>query len=145
VRVRIPLRRVLGSLPTFLAVVVGASPALTTEAEACWQLRDRRNALGEAAMKEELVLVRQIRERTCPALQQQAEAANANDRVFAPIDYQALAACRRRAEAQLEATHRPLYRNRLQFTYYTEGGAVLARQADGVARQMAAQGCPPGP
>lgn len=139
------LRRVLRSLSTLLAAVVMTTPALAAEAEACWQLRDRRNALGEAAMKQELVLVRRMRERVCPALHEQAEAANANDRVFAPIDYQALAACRRQAEAKLEATHRPLYRNRLQFTYYTEGGAELARQADGVARQMAQQGCPPGP
>jgi len=137
--------RVLRCLPACLAVLVATSPALAAEAEACWQLRDRRNALGEAAMKVELVLVRRMRERTCPALHQQAEAANANDRVFAPIDYQALGACRRKAEAQLEATYRPLYRNRLQFTYYTPGGAELARQADGVARQMARQGCPPGP
>jgi len=145
VRVRISLRRLLRSLPACLAVLVATSPALAAEAEACWQLRDRRNALGEAAMKQELVLVRRMRERTCPALHQQAEAANANDRVFAPIDYQALGACRRKAEAQLEATHRPLYRNRLQFTYYTPGGAQLAGQADAIARQMAQQGCPPGP
>ncbi len=141
-RVRIPLPRVIRSLPTVLAVVVAASPALAAAPQACWQLRDRRNALGEAAMKEELVLVRRMRERVCPALHQQAEAANANDLVFAPIDYEALGECRRKAEAQLEATHRPLYRNRLEFTYYTKGGAEWARQADGVARLMARQGCP---
>jgi len=140
-----PPRCRLHGLPTLLALVVATTPALAAAPEACWQLRDRRNALGEAAMKQELVLVRRMRERTCPALHEQAEAANANDRVFAPIDYQALGACRRKAEAQLEATHRALYRNRLQFTYYTPGGAELARQADGIARQMAQQGCPPGP
>ena len=140
-----PPRCRLHGLPTLLALVVATTPALAAAPEACWQLRDRRNALGEAAMKQELVLVRRMRERTCPALHEQAEAANANDRVFAPIDYQALGACRRKAEARLEATHRALYRNRLQFTYYTPGGAELAGQADGVARQMAGQGCPPGP
>jgi hypothetical protein len=136
------LPRLLRPLAALAALMAVATSAVAAEPEACWQLRDRRNALGEAAMKEELVLVRRMRERTCPALHQLAEAANANDRVFAPIDYQALGACRRQAEAQLEASHPPLYRNRLQFTYYTPGGAELARQADGVARQMTEKGCP---
>jgi len=136
------LPRLLRPLAALAALMAVSSSALAAEREACRQLRNHRNARGEAAMKEELVLVRRMRERTCPALHQQAEAANANDRVFAPIDYRALGACRRQAEARLEASHPPLYRNRLRFTYYTPGGAELARQADGFARQMAEQGCP---
>jgi hypothetical protein len=132
------------------------APCLAADAASCRALRERRDSLGERAMQEEIALVKKMRERTCPALNRAAEAANANagagatagafgtEQNFAPIDYGALIDCRRRAEAQLERTHPMLYRNRLQFTFFTAAGADLARQADAVARQMGESGCPAG-
>lgn len=136
-----------------------AGPVLAADLETCRPLREQRNALAEAAMREEIALARTMRERVCPALSRRAEAANANASASTnsgsapdpagapdapPIDYAALLRCREQAERLLEQEHRLLYRNRLGFTYYTATGASLARQADAVARRMEAEGCPAG-
>jgi hypothetical protein len=93
-------------------------------------------------MAAEITLVQEVRGRLCPELRRQADGANAIDQVITPIDYQALLLCRRRAEQLVERSRPVRYRNRLGFTFYTEGGAGLAARADAVAREMQAQDCP---
>jgi hypothetical protein len=117
-------------------------PALAASLEQCRSLRERRDGLAAEAMTAEITLVQEVRGRLCPELRRQADAANANDQVFTPIDYQALLLCRRRSEQLVERTRPVLYRNRLGFTFYTESGADLAAQADAVAREMEQQRCP---
>lgn len=118
------------------------SPALAGTLEQCRDLRQRRDALAAEAMAAEIVLAQELRERICPELNHQAEGSNANDRVFVPIDYEALRLCRRRAEQLIERSHPVRYRSRLAFTYYTTAGAVLAEKADGVAAEMLDESCP---
>jgi hypothetical protein len=113
-----------------------AASAMAAESEACRNLLERRNALAEQAMKAEIALVRTIRERICPVLSQQADGANAHDRNEQAIDYQALIDCRHKAEEQLLRSQRVLYVNRQQFRFYTAAGAKLARQADGLAKEL---------
>ncbi|MCP9934503.1 hypothetical protein KBZ08_11335 [Cyanobium sp. Candia 9D4] len=119
-----------------------AAPAMAAEGEACRNLLDQRHALAEQAMKAEIALVRTIRERICPALSQQADGANANDRNGQAIDYQALIDCRHKAEEQLLRSQPVLYVNRQQFRFYTAAGAKLARQADGLVMPSRDQECP---
>jgi hypothetical protein len=104
-------------------------------------------------MKEEIALVRRIRARICPELHRRAEGANANastaDTITvpgkaAPFDYEAFIACRQKAEAVLESSHRVLFRNRLGFTYYTPSGADLARRAEQASEELHGLGCWPG-
>ena len=116
-------------------------PGLAGSLQQCRDLRERRDALAAEAMAAEIALVQEVRGRLCPRLRRQADAANANDQVFTPIDYQALLLCRRRAEQLVERTRPVRYRNRLGFTFYTEGGADLAARADAVAREMLEQDC----
>jgi hypothetical protein len=118
------------------------SPALAGTLEQCRGLRQRRDALAAEAMAAEIVLVQELRGRLCPELNRQAEGSNANDRVFVPIDYEALRLCRRRAEQLIERTRPVRYRSRLAFTYYTTAGALLAERADAVAGDMRGQSCP---
>lgn len=110
--------------------------ALAGNLEQCRSLRERRDALAAEAMAAEIALVQKMRGRLCPLLRRQADGANANDQLFAPIDYEALLLCRRRAEQLIERTRPVLYRNRLGFTFYTAPGADLAGQADAVAGEM---------
>ncbi len=130
-----------------LAGVMGSS-ALAGNLEDCRQLRQQRDDLATRSMQAEIVLVQELRDRICPALRRQADAANAThpqaNPTGEPIDYQALLQCRRRAEQLLERTRSVLYRNRQGFTFYTAEGAELARQADAVARTMAMEplNCP---
>jgi hypothetical protein len=143
VKFRGPLRRRLPA-PLGLALLAALllPGALAGTLETCRGLRERRDALAAAAMTAEIGLVQELRGRLCPVLRRQADGANANDQVFAPIDYEALRLCRRRAEQLIERTRPVRYRNRLGFTFYTAGGASLAEQADGVAGEMQQQSCP---
>lgn len=143
--------RSLGVVSAALVLLISAGPAGADER--CYALRDQREAIAAAAMKEEITLARRYRERLCPSLNRQAEAANANTMVDAEqntshgiihtIDYQALINCRNRAEHQLEKEQKIIDRNRLGFTFYTTKGAGLARQADASAESMAEHGCQP--
>jgi hypothetical protein len=117
-------------------------PALAASLEHCRSLRERRDALAAEAMTAEIALVQEVRGRICPELRRQADAANANDQMFTPIDYQALLLCRRRSEQLIERTRPVLYRNRLGFIFYTEGGADQAARADALAREMQERDCP---
>lgn len=128
------------------ALLLQSSPGLAADAESCRQQRQRQEDLARQAMAAELVLVQQSRQRVCPELNRAAEAANAltpgyDSAVAAAIDLQALRDCRRSAEQQLERSHRPLYRNRLAFTYYTPSGAALAAAADRLAAAQRRSGC----
>jgi hypothetical protein len=137
-----PLRAVLA--PVVLAGVL-LPPALAGGIEDCRHLREQRDGLATRSMQAEIVLVQELRDRLCPVLRRQADAANAlSPELAEPIDYKALLLCRRRAEQLLEHTRPVLYRNRLGFTFYTASGADLARQADAVARTMAMEpaNCP---
>lgn len=120
--------------------VIGSS-ALAGSLENCRQRRLQRDDLASRSMQAEIVLLQELRDRICPVLRRQADAANAANpqanRTGESIDYQALLLCRRRAEQLLERTRPVLYRNRLGFLYYTPSGAALARQADAVALTMA--------
>ncbi len=119
-----------------------ALPAGAYDRVACRDLRDRRDGLGREALELELELVRRIRRQLCPELSRLAEAANAVEEEFEPIDFGALRRCRRQTEERLAATRPVLFRNRLEFPFYTERGAGLARQADRLAGRMEREGCP---
>jgi hypothetical protein len=125
-----------------LLLLLLALPAGAVDRERCRQLRERRDELGRQALEAELVLVRRIRGQLCPELSRRAEAANAVEEDFEPIDFGALRRCRQRTEERLAATRPVLTRNRLDFPFYTERGAELARQADQVDRRMEREGCP---
>ena len=119
-----------------------AFPAAAVDREHCRGLRDRRDELGRQALVQELVLVRRIRGQLCPELSRRADAANAVEETFEPIDFAALRRCRQRTEERLAATRPVLFRNRLAFPFYTDRGAELARQADAADRRMEREGCP---
>ncbi len=127
-----------------LSLVAGLllPPVLAGTLEQCRGLRERRDALAGEAMTAEIALVQEVRGRLCPELRRQADAANALDQMFTPIDYQALLLCRRRAEQLVERTRPVRFRNRVGFNFYTEAGAELAARADAVAREMQEQVCP---
>ena len=127
-----------------LAVLLALSltPARATEPAACQPLREQRDALASQAMEQEIALVHQYRLRRCPALTRQADGANALDRQFPAIDFNALLTCRRSAEQDLERHERRLYRNRLGFWFYTPRGAVLAGQTDSLSQRLIASACP---
>lgn len=129
------------SLALLLSCVWLAAPVMAAEWEACQNLLDQRNALAEQAMKAEIALVHSIRERICPAINQQADGANANDRNEPTIDYQALLDCRHKAEEKLLRSQRVLYVNRQRFRFYTAAGAKLARQADGLDQELRDREC----
>lgn len=127
-------------------LLLQSSAGLAADTESCPQLRQQQQDLARQAMAAELVLVQQSRQRVCPELNRAAEAANAltpdyDSTAAAAIDLQALRDCRRTAEQQLERSHRPLYRNRLAFTYYTPSGAALAAAADRLAAALRHAAC----
>ena len=107
----------------------------------CRWLRQQRDGLATAAMEQEIALARALRGRLCPNLAARAEVANARDGQFSPIDYSAWSRCRVEAERQLEASRPLRYRNSQGFTFYTEPGARLARQADERLTLLKAQKC----
>ncbi|MCT0223698.1 hypothetical protein [Synechococcus sp. CS-1328] len=122
---------------------------LAADAVRCGALLDRRNALAEQAMAEEIRLAGAVRDRLCPALNRRADAANANPDSAAagapqeqPFDYGGYVECRHRAEAELARSRAVLYRNRLGFPFYTEAGADLARQSDRLVQERLQVGCP---
>lgn len=127
------------------AVQVSAEPLLDHDSTIshCRALKDERDRLAAEAMRAEIALVERYRDRFCPALNRQAQQANANDQVFPPLDYTALLRCRHQAEQQLERDLPVLERNSLGFTYYSPTGATAARQADQLRAQIAQLGCLP--
>jgi len=153
-------------LRALLVVLIASMAPLASWAadlDVCHGLKAERDRLAAQAMQAEIALVRRYRERLCPALEQQAQAANANSQaanansqvahangqvanassqVFQAFDYAAFIRCRHQAEQMLEHNHRLLYRNHQGFTFYTAAGASLARQADQVRQQLASRDCP---
>ncbi len=127
-----------------LAVGLLAQPALGAAEDDCQQRLEQRDRLRSQALQAEISLVKRIRERLCPALNQQAEAANAAEKAYAPLDYQAWLDCRHRAESELQRSHRVLQRDRFSLVYYTPKGAELAAQADALTLELRQQGCPYG-
>jgi hypothetical protein len=115
--------------------------ARAVDGEECRWLRQQRDGLATAAMEQEIALARTLRGRLCPNLAARAEVANARDGQFSPIDYSAWSRCRVEAERQLEASRPVRYRNSQGFTFYTESGARLARQADGRLTLLKARKC----
>lgn len=113
------------------------------EASHCRTLKDERDRLAREAMRMEIALVEQYRDRICPALNRQAQRANAEDRAFTPLDFTALLRCRDQAERQLEQERPVLARNSLGFTFYTAAGAAAAHQADQRRAQLSRLGCLP--
>lgn len=125
-----------------LALHAAGASGATPEA-ACRPWREQRDALATAAMTAELQLVHQIRLELCPALERQAQRANALERDYGDnLDFQALLDCRHRAEERLRSGRPVLYRNRQGFIFYTPAGAALARQADALQQQARLGGCP---
>lgn len=97
------------------------------------------------AMDQEIALVRSIRERICPDLARQAEAANARDLGYVLLDSFDFAAwnrCRHEAEQGLRGSKPTRYRNQKGFLFYTQQGAGLAEQADQLSLLLKASGCP---
>jgi hypothetical protein len=126
-----------------LAVIAGWSlGGQAVEEEECLALRVQRDALASTAVEQEVALARTFQERLCPDLAARAAGANALEGVYKPIDFGAWRRCRVEAERQLEQSHPVRFRNSRGFTFYTEKGASLARQADQVQRRREARGCP---
>ncbi|MEB3304680.1 MAG: hypothetical protein VKL58_00530 [Cyanobacteriota bacterium] len=126
-----------------LALIVGSSVrALAADNEECRVLRLQREALGTAAMEQEVALARTAQQHLCPDLAARAAGANALDGIYKPIDFGAWIRCRVEAERRLEQSHPVRYRNSQNFTFYTAEGASLARQADDLRRRWDAKGCP---
>jgi hypothetical protein len=123
------------------SVLLLMTPAFAQKLEQCYALKDQRDSLGTKAMVEEIALAKVYRQRICPAMSQAADAANANDKDYTPINYEALIACRGKAERLLEQENKVLYRNSSGFGFYTSKGAELARQADLIVGQIHREGC----
>lgn len=103
----------------------------------CLGSRERRDQLARQAMQAEIALLHAVRQRLCP---RQEATANASAEI--PFDYGAYIRCRAQAEDQLLHTRPVLYRNHLQFPYYTHDGARWAKEAD--VLQATVDGlCPP--
>lgn len=130
----------LGALLATALLALGGV-ALAAPASLCRPWREERDSLAQQAMAAEIVLVQQTRQRLCPQLERQASAANADQRDYGPIDYQALIDCRHRAEAALRHTRSVLYRNDRGFLFYTAEGALLARRSDAVHLAGRMRGC----
>ena len=119
-----------------------SSSALAQDVLSCTSLQERYQALADQALQQEILLLKAVRQRLCPAISQQAESARSSQPGAEPIDFDALLSCRHRAEAELQATRVPLYRNRRQLAFYTARGAALAREADGWLEHKDQAGCP---
>jgi hypothetical protein len=135
-------RRLLGvGLAAVLAEgLIG--PAAATEA--CRALQAEWDQLSRQAMKAEIALLHDLRQRLCPEQEGLATGAHAlapDQASFAQIDYEAYIRCRQQAEAQLQRSRPALYRNQRSLPFYTAEGARLARQADAVQGQRDRQ-CP---
>lgn len=132
------------TLPALVASALLAlgGVALAAPASLCRPWREERDTLAQQAMAAEIALVQQTRQRLCPQLERQASAANADQRDYGPIDYQALIDCRQRAEQSLRRSRTVLYRNDRGFLFYTAEGARLARRADAVHLAGRMRGCP---
>lgn len=127
-----------------LALGLLSLPAMAVADDDCQQRLEQRDRLRSQALLAEITLAKRIRERLCPALSRQAEAANADDKTYTPLNYEALIDCRHRAEAELQRLHRVLHRDRFSLVYYTSEGAELAARADGLTLELRQQGCPYG-
>lgn len=130
------LRALLAAALLVLGGVAQAAPV-----SLCRPWREERDSLAQQAMAAEIGLVQQTRQRLCPQLERQASAANADQRDYGPIDYQALIDCRHRAEAVLRTNKAVLYRNDRGFLFYTAEGARLARRSDAVHLAGRMRGC----
>jgi hypothetical protein len=130
------LRALLAAALLVLGGVAQAAPP-----SLCRPWREERESLAQQAMAAEIGLVQQTRQRLCPELERQASAANADQRDYGPINYQALIDCRRRAEAVLRTNKAVLYRNDRGFLFYTAEGARLARRSDAVHLAGRMRGC----
>jgi hypothetical protein len=132
--------RVLASLAS-LVMLVGP---IARAAPDCLALKSRRDQLATQAMTAEITLLHSVRKRLCPRQEAQAMQALRGDTpagAVAPFDYEGYIRCRQQAEAHLQQTRAVLYRNLRRFPFYTAEGARLARDADGVQRQLQAP-CP---
>lgn len=110
----------------------------------CRPLREQRDRLAAEAMQAEIALLHAIRQRLCPRQEALAVAANAlaaSQAGGAQLDYTAYIRCREQAEAELQSSRPVLHRNRRGFTYYTQAGADLAREADGLQERLE-RACP---
>lgn len=125
-----------------LLLALWSGSTLAAEQNLCSALKDERDSLASQAMAAEIALGRKYREKICPGLARKAEQANANEGSSGIFDYAALIDCREKAEARLERNNKVLYRNRLGFTFYTQKGASLAKQADQRNAEMGKQRCP---
>ena len=130
-------------MPRLLAaVLLLQAPAWSTPD--CRPLREQRDRLAAEAMQAEIALLHGIRQRLCPhqeALAVEANALAAGQAGGAQLDYAAYIRCREQAEAELQQSRPVLYRNRRGFTYYTQTGADLAREADGLEERLE-RACP---
>jgi len=124
------------------ALLAAGEVAQAAPASRCRPWREERDALAQQAVAAEIVLVQQTRLRLCPELERQASGANAEERNYGPVDYQALIDCRQRAEQRLRRERAVLHRNDRGFLFYTTEGARLARRSDAVHLAGRVRGCP---
>jgi hypothetical protein len=134
---------VLSRLLALMAASWLLSPAaMAQQALTCTSLQERYRVLAEQALQQEIRLLKAVRQRICPTLSLQVDEAQPDQSAAETIDFDALIRCRHRAEAELQATRAPLYRNRRQLAFYTGAGADLAKQADGLLVRSDQAGCP---
>ncbi|MEB3304137.1 MAG: hypothetical protein VKK99_06030 [Cyanobacteriota bacterium] len=119
--------------------------AQSVDLEACRSLRSQRDDLASHAMEQEITLVRSVRGKICPHLAAKAEAANARDQAYGPLDsfdFAAWSHCRQEAEDRL-AHSRPIrFRNQQGFVFYTPQGARFAAKADRLSAVLRVSACP---
>lgn len=127
---------------TLLLVLV-----LTLQAAAraldCQALNDQRDQLVRRAMKDEVVVLHELRLKLCP--QQEASATAEDSASDNKLDFGAYIRCRQQAEVQLQNTKPVLYTNPSGFRWFTPQGARLAREADALLREMQQHCAAPSP
>ena len=118
-------------------------PQAAARALDCQALNDQRDQLVRRAMKQEVVVLHELRLKLCP--QQEASATAEDSASESQLDFGAYIRCRQQAEVQLQNTKPVLYTNPSGFRWFTPQGARLAREADLLLREMQQHCAAPSP
>ena len=118
-------------------------PQAAARALDCQALNDQRDQFVRRAMKEEVVVLHELRLKLCP--QQEASATAEDSASESQLDFGAYIRCRQQAEVQLQNTNPVLYTNSRGFRWFTPQGVRLAREADALLREMQQHCAAPSP
>ena len=132
------------SVRTALLFGLALLPQTAARALDCQALNEQRDQFVRRAMKEEVVVLHELRLKLCP--HQEATSATAEGSASEnTLDYGAYINCRQQAEVQLQNTKPVLYTNPSGFRWFTPQGARLAREADALLREMQQHCAAPSP